>query len=240
MFRVYWNRSALLAAVVAAGTANADPIGQLLISSDGTTVTVPLTGSSLTANYTNLNFNGWSINFALALSGAPNSVTLLSLLPGFVTCAASPCVSDPLQFTVTGTGFIVPVVDFNLGAAFVGLASGLSWTSQAFWDPSDGLGAETSPIGTLLTFTGPTSTGDDNTSGGGPAGPSPFSLTTVDTFIATSVGSSITTSSSVVTGSVIPEPATWSLVGIGFATLGGIAYRRRKRASVPDQVRIPQ
>ncbi|MGH6798416.1 MAG: PEPxxWA-CTERM sorting domain-containing protein [Roseiarcus sp.] len=39
-----------------------------------------------------------------------------------------------------------------------------------------------------------------------------------------------------VVGSAVPEPSTWAMLMIGFAAIGGLAYRRSRRAGAPALV----
>ena len=164
----------------------------LLITSGGMSTTVRGTTG---VTYTNSNFKGWDIFRVTGESFGPTTTTGSFLAPGIPSCSSSSCRSDPLRLTLA-----------------IGLSSDSSMTSQAYGDASNGLLAKTSSISTALSFNGPITTDVTTASGGGPAGPSPFSLTAVNTFAANSTG----------TG---PEPSMLLLFGSGLLLFGTIARK---------------
>lgn len=220
------SKNAIVAIAIGAGFAlcgvNAFATPELQLTSGASNVTVP--GSGSTVIFSNPNFDGWDITLVF---GDSNSPTLnpfgLDVTNLLATCNGGNCSKDTLSIELTDTGFTTPVgTNQFLNSYSLTGATGSPNTSQtAFFDTTNtpfGTG------GTICTDT-LTSTSGKSCTGGGPAGPGPYSLTLVDTF---SPGTNVSYSSD---GNVVavPEPASLLLFGAGLLGLGWFA-RRRSRA----------
>ncbi len=212
--------------VVSTSIAKASETELTLVSGATTYDSTPSPSTALT--YSKTNFNGWSVVATTGASNTPSSlpygITLSTLK---VTCDVASCEADPLIITFSGTGFTQVSPSFNASYELFSSSGTPSTTLTGWYDGSDMLLAETSAIGSPLTFSGPIVGGAKATSGGGPAGPAPYSLTVEDTFSAGASGATFLITDGTIAAT--PEPRTMLLFGSGLLVLGGI-LRRRLRA----------
>jgi hypothetical protein len=196
---------------------------ELYLVSGGTNVTVP--GSGSTVNYSNTNFDGWNISVVFGSSNSPgltgvNGLFGLDITSLTATCSGGPCSSNPLDIFLSDTGFTQVVAANGFTSSYSTTQHGGS-TSQLAWDTTaNTIFGEGQSIGTIGPFTG---TNHGSVSGGGPAGPSPYSLTIEDIFNANGSAASFSTDGDI---AAVPEPAAISLLGGVLLVLGN---RLRKR-----------
>jgi hypothetical protein len=136
-------------------------------------------------------------------------------------------------------GFIGPVSSISLSGAGTYLAArGSSITMEWLADPANAQGADNVADlpGTVLDTFPFTSTrradafshaSDVPFSASGP-----FSMTLFATGTLTAGGSLINRGQTEI-AAVVPEPATWAMMVVGFASLGLTAFQRRRRGSAP-------
>jgi hypothetical protein len=230
--------------VSAAGTASATPIELTVTSGTGSTSLILQNMGSGQVYYSNSDFNGWNLSFAIGTSSSPaTALGGLSLSAKTADCLAASC--SALTIAVSDIGFTTPLPG--------GLATGLTdnmpagpgsaitqWayvdTSNAYFGSTDSsamsdFGGAYDPstaslIGKLaLDGGGYTSTSWDGSLSG------TYSLTLVDQFCSDPLGSggSCTGGQSFLsTGSVTaPEPGGLALFGAGLLGVALVVSRRR-------------
>lgn len=221
-------KNAILAVAIGAGCAlfgaNAFATPELMLTS-GAATPVTVIGSPGFVSYSNSNFDGWNITFVNGVSNSPTTnpfgVDIGSLI---ASCNGGGCLTDTLTVEVSDTGFTTPVGTngFVNSYSLTGSSGSPSTTQAAFFDTTDTIFGQG---GTICSVT-LTSTNGKTCQGGGPAGPSPYSLTLVDTF-APGAGS-YSSDGNIITIKV-PEPASLLLLGTGLLGFG-FFVRRKNRA----------
>jgi hypothetical protein len=170
-------------------------------------------------NFTGSPSGNFQFNTLAATSGAlPTLLDVTSLNTTSLSAG-----TEKLFFTAQNISNPAGVVGFleNLTANFsASLVPGATVTESTFVDPINGQFTTVIPVGSFNFVTtspfGVTASGTANT---GPL----YSLTEEFDITATAAGQSFQLTANV---SDAPEPATWALMGIGFACLGFLAYRR--------------
>jgi len=186
-------------------------------------------GSGSIAFDSNADLNGWDV-IDLGFSNSPNLSPFGIENLAVAVCSSGSCLSDPLDIYLTDTGFTQAVGAGGFTEKDTAIQFSSGSTSQTAWvDTADSPLGQTTLIGTVGPFAGVSiSTPVENTgsaTGGGAAGPSPYSLTIEDVFNANGApGVFVVDTGSV--SSAIPEPATISLLG---GVLLGLGHRWRKR-----------
>lgn len=213
----------LVLAALVIGTSTAKAQTEITLSSGTKTVTASGVGS---VTYSSSNFNGWSVFLEVGASNSPNLGPFygLDLISVLVSCPSGACLSAPLDVYVSDTGFTQTVLSGGFSSSYGSTQSGTGANStQTAWDStSNAIFGEGTLIGTI-PFSG-TGGFSGSVSGGGPAGPSAYSLTLEDAFSAN--GS--TASFGVNNGDIgpTPEPGSMLLYGSGLLVFGGILRRR--------------
>jgi hypothetical protein len=189
------------------------------------TNTLVIAGTGSTVTYSNSDFNGWDISIVFGSSNSPN----LSGVNGnfgiddavLAGCNGGTCSSNPLDILLSDTGFTENVNAGGFTAVYSPTQVG-GITSQMAWDTSaDTLFGKGALIGTVGPFTG---SGVGSVSGGGPAGPSPYSLTLEDIYSGNG-GSASFSSDGHIAGT--PEPNPMMLCGFGLALCAAALRWRR-------------
>jgi len=189
------------------------------------TNTLVVAGIGSTVTYSNTNFDGWDISIVF---GASNSPGLSGVNGNFgidasilAACTDQTCSSNPLDIFLSDTGFTQEVNAGGFSTVFSTTQYG-GTTDQLSWDTTaDTIFGKGTLIGELGTFTG---SGVGSVSGGGPAGPSPYSLTIETTFNGSGGSASFSTNGYT---TATPEPNPWVLCGIGLALCAAALRRRR-------------
>lgn len=186
--------------------------------------------------------NGWTINglgggansdlIDVGSGGTPSCESYPATCMGLI-CAAHPCTVDPLKievsetgFEVSATGFTSPAVGFYVQECCGDIPAGITMSMAGYLSASDLLDMTTTSIATL-TLTGPLGYQSSGTPiRGQVAGPSPYSLTLIDTFTADSTGLYLPEENTYLAAQPVSEPASLLLLGSGLLLLG-IARRKR-------------
>ncbi len=173
--------------------------------------------------YSNLNFNGWTIYVA---GGASNSPTLspfgIDINSLTATCNSGNCGSDNLVISISDTGFTTNPLPGTVGLSLTSSSTG-KVTQQAYGLSSNGYFDMSNPLGGLQTVSGD---GSSFESTGMTDVAAPYSLTLVDTLWAGS-GNSYSTDGRI---TQTPEPGALAMFGAGL--LGcALFINRRRRAS---------
>jgi hypothetical protein len=173
----------------------------------------------VTASGSGGNYGSTFSNTAVTATSGP--------LPLLLTATSINAVSDQagtekIFFTAQNISNLAGVVGFfeNLTANFTATA-GATVTESTFVDTANGQFTTVIPVGSLKFITpvlGATASGTANT------GTLPFSLTEEFDITATAPSQYFQLTANV---SAVPEPGTWALMGVGFACLGFLAYRRK-------------
>ena len=123
-------------------------------------------------------------------------------------CESTTCVGAPTNLDIwySDINFTKPVTSFNTTYS-VTSGTGTGTTSESAWYDTT-IFSTANLIGTIGLFTGP---GAGTITGGGPAGPSPYSLTLEQVFTAAAVGAGFSVDGNI-TGNV-PEPMSLLLLG---------------------------
>ena len=181
----------------------------------------PIFSLSNIVNYSNLDLNGW--NFAMIGNSQSPSASPFGLYEISFTASCDltkGCATDDLKILLSDTNFTQPVSGFveTFNVSFVGSGS----TSQsAYWNSSNLLFDTTTPIGTL----GPFSAFSSSTlTGGGPAGPGPYSLTMAQ--IVTHGSQLVALNGQIQAVPRVPESGSVLLLGAGLAGLALWEWRR--------------
>jgi hypothetical protein len=225
--------STLLAAV---GVTPAYATLQLSITADGQTFTCSdgelscdQSGGANNLLTINTSIGGAFVQLTLtqATFGATNELELSA--SSIVNQSGAPLT---ISLEASDTGFVNPVTHINdSGSLTFNDAVGSGQSSLAFFaDHANGQGAPGTP-GTLLeqVFGAPL-TDPDSFAGSNDAAflaNAPFSMTEQANLTLIS-GGSITGFNQSMTSSAVPEPSTWALLGIGFATMALAGVKRRK------------
>lgn len=179
------------------------------------TSTLVISGTGSTVTYSNTDFDGWDISIVFGSSNSPN----LSGANGsfgiddvvLAACSDGTCSANPLDLFLSDTGFTQDVGAGGFTSVYSTTQVG-GTTSQLAWDSSAntifGMGT---PVGTVGPFTG---SDLGSVSGGGSAGPSPYSLTLEDIFSDSEGPASFSTNGYMAR---TPEPNPMMLCGIGLA-----------------------
>jgi hypothetical protein len=184
-------------------------------------------GSGSNVSYSNSNFNGWNISVVFGASNSPNlagvnglfGIDITSLT---ATCTGGNCSAAPLDIFLTDTGFTQAVGVGGFTTSYSSTQSGGSTTETAWEDAGNTAFAQTTLIGTVGPFTG---TNHGTASGGGPAGPTPYSLTIEDIFNANSGAASFSTDGNITS---VPEPGAVVLFGTVLVLCASGLQRRRR------------
>lgn len=223
-------KNAILAIAIGAGCAlcgaNAFATPELELTSGASNTTIVGSGSSV--SYSNTNFDGWDITLVFGNSNSPTlSPFGLDITNLNATCVGSGgCSKDTLTVELSDTGFTTPVGTngFLNSYSLTGATGSPSTTQTAYFDTTNTI--LTTPAGGLICSITLTGTSGNSCVGGGPAGPSPYSLTLVDTF---APGTNVSYSSDGNIVTKVPEPASLVLFGAGLLGLSWLV-RRKNRA----------
>ena len=169
--------------------------------------------SGNTVSYSNTNFDSWNISVVVGVSNSPGlsgaagsfGLDITSLT---ATCGSTAaCSSNPLDIYLSDTGFtqVVPAGGFKTD--YSSTQTGGSTSQSAWYTMSNTIFGTGHLIGTVGPFT---STNAGSASGGGPAGPTKYSLTIEDIFNAMGSGATFSTDGNVTT---VPEPGAIILLG---------------------------
>jgi hypothetical protein len=209
--------------VVFGQMAFATPELNLISGANNTTVV----GIGSTVSYSNTNFNGWNITVVVGASNSPNltggaGLFGLDITSLTATCVVGSCSANPLDIYLSDTGFTQAVGAGGFTTTYSSTQTGGS-TSETAWDST----ANTIfTQGTLIGTVGPfTSSGVGSVKGGGPAGPSPYSLTIEDVFNANGAAASFSTDGNIAS---VPEPGTVILFGSALVLCASKLRRRQK------------
>jgi hypothetical protein len=192
-------------------------------------VNVPVAGTGSFVLYSNADLNGWDV-IDLGTSSSPSLSPFGINNIAVAVCASGVCLSDPLDIYLTDTGFTQPVGALGFTADYTAIQFSSGSTSQTAWfDPANGPFAQTTLIGTVGPFAGVSiSTPVENSgsaTGGGTAGPSPYSLTIEEVFNANG-SPGVFVADPATLSAAVPEPATISLLG-GVLLVLGRRWRKR-------------
>lgn len=224
----------LVAALIVVGAAHmalASTTSALQITSGATTVTITdqtgtdLDGTAGSVLYINHNLDGWDITFAGGTSLSPGVFPFAIDIGSFTAdCAAGGgCETHQLTISYSDIGFTAAVPAGGFSTTFSATIAGGS-TSQSAWDDTTNTLFGT---GTLIGSVGPfiPPHGSGTVSGGGPAGPAPYSLTITDYIAAGSHGVSL--DGNITT---VPEPSSLVLFGTGLLAFASFAKRKFRRS----------
>lgn len=175
-------------------------------------------------------------------------VDLFSIGNLSVLNVTSPGASRTITSSISDTSFTAPAVSFHVtgSGTFQTLApnssiAGASLTYNWYIDPSNTQGAasSTDTPGILVnsfSFTPSNpfldSFGFTDTRALAPLGitlTGPFSIT-MQAIYTLPAGTELLSRGEAITLAAIPEPSTWAMMGVGFALIGGVGLRRRRRA----------
>ncbi len=173
--------------------------------------------------YSNQDFNGWTIDVA---GGASNSPTLspfgIDINSLTATCNSGNCGSDNLVISISDTGFTSAPLPGTVGLSLTSSSTG-KVTQQAYGLNSNSYFDMSNMLGVMQTVTGD---GASFESAGMADAASPYSLTLVDTLWA-GTGTSYSTD-----GRIVQTPEPGALVMFAAGLLGcAVFINRRRRAS---------
>jgi|SRR5579862_2918794 len=200
---------------------------ELQLTSGTSSATV--VGSGSTVTYSNSNFDGWNILVVFGASNSPNlsganglyGIDITSLT---ATCATPTlCSGHPLDIFLSDTGFTQAVPAGGFQSDYSSTQTGGSTWQKAWDDTTNTIFGQGTYIGEVGPFTG---TNHGSVRGGGPAGPSAYSLTIEDQFASGSAGASFSTDGDI---SGVPEPGAMILLGTVLVFCAG-KLRRRAQA----------
>lgn len=205
------------------GSKNTNAQTELTLTSDGTTLNYSAAGDAA-INVVGATVNGWTINVVTTETNSPgltpDGIDITSLT---VKCIVSSCQSTPLSISLSGTDFTQPVSANGFITTYTTLlesGAAASTTQASYDDTTNTFFGTGKTIGTLGPLTG---VGTRSAVGGGPAGPSQYSLTIDDTFKA---GGGNATFSAFGNIAATPEPGSMLLFGTGLLLAGGVLRRR--------------
>ena len=231
----------LLAATILAGAATAANATLQIAFTDGTNVVTcadgqacDLAGPANNIIILNETVGAFHIIGTVAAStfGSPDSLQLSTSL-----IQNTGDTSGNLAIIVGDTNFVGPVdaVRESASLTFNNASGSGPSTLRFFGDPNNGQPAGVGlaiPGVQLFTTSGSPLTDPDSFSGSHVSpfsAEGPFSMTETAN-LALKAGGSITGfNASMQTSSVIPEPATWAMMGLGFALMGLLGFKRRVR-----------
>ena len=148
----------------------------------------------------------------------------------------------PLTVTLTAsdTGYSVPIVAINNSASltFNSNIGAPNSTLTFFADTLDGQGASSTP-GTLLESVSGHATTDPDSFSGSRISPfdatAPFSMTESASLVLRADGS-ITGFNQSMESTAVPEPSTWAMLGLGFAAMATMGWKRSRSARKGDRL----
>jgi hypothetical protein len=237
------NRGFLTAALFAAlGATSADARLQLSITANGATFSCfdgelgcDQSGGANNLLLVNTSVGGAFVELALAQSTFGNPDVLQLSSSNIINNSGAPIT---IGLVASDTNFVPPVqAIFESGSLTFNDAVGSAPSSLSFFaDRTNTQGAN--PLntpGTLLDTVTGTPTANPDSFAGSLLSPfvafTPFSLTE-SASLNLIAGGSITGFNQSEQSSVIPEPSTWCMMGLGFAMLGWVGWRRNSRFSL--------
>jgi hypothetical protein len=151
--------------------------------------------------------NVWNLHVVLGLSGTPNANGPGLDVTSLVAVCNTACGNAALEVWFSDVGFTTSATHFT--NTYSGTLSGSGSTSQTAWvSATNNLLAQTSVIGTVGPVTG--AGGFGSVSGGGSAGPAPYSLTLEEVFVSDAQQDLFSVDGSITT---VPEPMSLLLLG---------------------------